>query len=476
MVNAVLLAAACAAAVFQPVWGFGILLLLTSTLFNLHQYFTVSLPVGYIEPVEALIASMMLAIFLKGTPVGKVRREQVREILGILAPYCAWQTVCVLVGLVSGGGTEQLRFGLRFLLSGVLPWFSLYVLASLSAADGHKVFKSAYYLALATAVIHLGLQLTDYRPLMRAAYWWVPENGEQDFSWMQLWLDRQEFVRGLPQGLTLILFFALLMVATYIFADARGSKRIRSIVIAAILFTALFITLTRSLMAVFGAGMMILISLAVLTGRWRMGSLLRAGGILMLFAGAAVVYDTIRPGFLDVWSTRIDRLSGSDSEIFSEENAARGKDNLAALAAIRDRPIFGWGTPRYPREYSLRNGPPTDTHPMLGLGVVGGIPAMVLMVLMETRLFLPAFRDLWRRPSAVQMLPFVAILMMNAFALNMIGAGGSLTGPPILVIAIFANEMFNRRAVATGPRFMSLAREKKDYATISPHIHFDAFV
>jgi len=71
------------------------------------------------------------------------------------------------------------------------------------------------------------------------------------------------------------------------------------------------------------------------------------------------------------------------------------------------------------------------------------------------------------------MLPFVAILMMNAFALNMIGAGGSLTGPPILVIAIFANEMFNRRV---GPRFMSLAREKKDYATISPHIHFDAFV
>jgi len=46
----------------------------------------------------------------------------------------------------------------------------------------------------------------------------------------------------------------------------------------------------------------------------------------------------------------------------------------------------------------------------------------------------------------------------------------------MILIAIFANEMFNRRAVAAGPRFMSLAREKKDYATISPHIHFDAFV
>ena len=196
----------------------------------------------------------------------------------------------------------------------------------------------------------------------------------------------------------------------------------------------------------------------------------------MLFAGAAVVYDTIRPGFLDVWSTRIELLSGSDSDIFSERNVARGKDNLAALAAISDRPIFGWGSPRYPTEYSLRNEPPSDTHPMLELGIVGGVPAMLFMMLLEIRLFLPALGDLWRRPSAVQMLPFVAILIMNAFALNMIGAGGSLTGPPILVIAIFANEMFNRRAIAAGPRFTSVASEKNNHATTSAHLHPDAFV
>ena len=54
----VLLAAACAIAFARPIWGFGILLLLTSSLFHLDQYLTVSLGVGYIEPLEMIVISM----------------------------------------------------------------------------------------------------------------------------------------------------------------------------------------------------------------------------------------------------------------------------------------------------------------------------------------------------------------------------------------------------------------------------------
>ena len=50
--------------------------------------------------------------------------------------------------------------------------------------------------------------------------------------------------------------------------------------------------------------------------------------------------------------------------------------------------------PRSPSEYLLRDGPPTDTHPMLDIGLVGGIPAMLLVIVMQIRLFLPFLKNL----------------------------------------------------------------------------------
>jgi hypothetical protein len=169
-------------------------------------------------------------------------------------------------------------------------------------------------------------------------------------------------------------------------------------------------------------------------------------------------------------------LTGSDSEIFSEENAARGRDNLAALAAIEDHPVFGLGNSRYPSQYSLRSDTQSDTHPMLVVGLVGGYPAMILMLLMEVRLFLPELRKAWRHPAGDQVLPFAAILIMNTFALNMIGAGGSLMGPPILCVCIFANEMANRNALAAGVRPMYIPRKGTKYDTSPAHLHPHALV
>lgn len=478
MLNALLLAGACAAAYLRPVWGFGLLLLLTSTLFNLSQYFTVPLPVGYIEPTEALLAAILLATWRRvgRSALQSERGNRARKVGVILAPYLLWQTFCVVLGLVIRPGTEQLRFGLRFWLASLVPWLSLYALAKLSIDEGHKVFKTAFYLGLATACVHLALQLTDYRPAMRAAYWFVPENGEQDTSWIQTWLDHSDFVRGLPQGIILILFCSVLAVAMYIFGDAQGWKKIRNLGVAAIFFTALFITLTRSLIAVFVAGLAALMVLALLRIRFNAGSILRAVSVLSLFAGAAFLYDTIRPGFLDLWSTRVALLTGRDSDIFSEQNAARGKDNLSAIAAIQDHPIFGLGNSRYPHEYSLRSGPPSDTHPMLVVGLVGGYPAMILILLLEVSLFLPDLRGAWRSAAIDEVLPFAAILIMNAFALNMIGAGGSLMGAPILCVCIFANEMANRRALAAGIRPMYVLRKGVTRDTASPHLHPHAVV
>jgi hypothetical protein len=456
--NIILLGLACAMAFARPVWGFGIILLLTSTLFHLDRYLTVPLPLGFIEPLEALLTSMLVALWLRNDKPSSLRfpcrtlaqdsrMSSIRYACSAIGPYCWWQILCILVGLGYTIQSEStLRFGLRFLLSGVYPWLGLYILARLSIDDGQKVFKTAYHLALLTACIHILIQLTDSRSVMNAAYFWVPENSEYDLSWMQKWVEQETFVRGLPQGIALILFFALLKMAEYVFAS--GHRRLADLTAAAVLFSALFITVTRSLIIVLAAGVIILLSLAFLTLRMNMVRAARTVGVFVFLAGAAMLYDVARPGFLDYWSQRINKLSGADSQILSEENMARGVDNIAAIRAIGDHPVFGLGTSRAPSEYSLRNGPPTDTHPMLTIGIVGGIPAMLLIVLTQVRLFLPSLSDvLHGRFAGNELLPFVSIMLMSTFALNLSGGGGTIYGAQILYVVIFATEMWNRRLV-----------------------------
>jgi hypothetical protein len=482
------LAAACLVAFARPVWGFGITLLVTSTLFHLHQYLTVPLPVGFIEPTEALLASMLASAWLKRSGVPPTRNRvsvalpngnglPIGRACAIIGPYCFWQTLCIVVGLTHLAGT-YLRFEVRSFLSEVLPWVSLYILATLSAEDGHKVFTAAYYLTLLTAFVHLALQLTDWRPAMNAAYWFTPANSEYELSGVQQQIEHEAFFRGLPQGLNLILFFTLLKLAEYVFV--QGRSRVYSVGIAALLFAALFITVTRSVMIVLATGIAILVGLALLTLRVKTGHAIRIGSALCLFVVVSVAYDAVRPGFFGFWAERIEQFSGADSAIFSAENQARGLDNLAAMHAIRDYPVFGVGMGIIPEEYSLRDGPPTDTHPMLEIGLTGGLPSMVLILLLQTRLLLPALKSAFSHPFAArELVPFLSVLIMSAFALNMAGGGGTLQASPILFVTIFANEMWNRWPLALagrGRRHMRLRTEKDDAIKAATHFGRNALI
>jgi O-antigen ligase len=484
-INVLLVGLACMVAFVRPTWGFGIILLTTSTLFHLDQYLTVPLPLGFIEPMEVLLVSMMAAIWLKGwlAPQARTTAASTGAARGIpdahmwlaIGLYCLWQTLCIVFALSHWSGTEHFRLAIRFLVSAILPWTSLYILRRLPTIVGHKVFQTAYYLTLLTAVVHIALQLTDFRPAMQAAYWWIPENTEYNFAYVQQWIKDEAFVRGLPQGILLILFFAVLKASEFILE--RNQRTIRNLSVAVILFSALFITVTRSLMACLAAGLLILLGLAAFTVRLRMSHVIRITGLLAVFMGAALLYNGLRPGFFDFWSARMVRLSGVDSDIFSEDNEARGRDNLAAMAAIADNPVFGLGTPRYPDEYSLRSGPPTDTHPLLEIGLVGGIPAILLILSLQVCLFLPALKKARRNASAArELVPFVAILMMSAFAVNMIGGGGTIVGPPILFVTIFANEMWYHYSRTQVAGVYRIRKENNGTARYAAHFRPDAIV
>ena len=450
-----------------------IILLTTSTLFHLHQYLTVPLPVGFIEPTEALLSVMLVSVWLKRSGnVCTVRDpSRARRMCAIILPYCAWQTFCIILGL-SHSAAGDFRFMIRALLSAVLPWVSLYILAKLSPEEGQEVFSAMYYLMLGTACIHLLLQVTDYRPAMTAAYWFIPANTEYDLSWVKQSIDGDAFFRGLPQGIDCIIFFTLIKLSDYVFGQERRST-FASTASAIVLFCALFITVTRSFVVILAAGTIILVGLALLTFQAKIGHAIKIGGILCFFVSAALVYNAVRPGFLEFWSQRINEFSGADSQIFSAENKARGLDNIAAMNAIRDYPLLGVGMARIPIEYSLRDGPPTDTHPMLEIGLIGGIPAIILVVLLQTRLFwLPLSAAFRNTAVARESIPLISVIIMNAFVLNMAGGGGTLFGPSILYVTIFSNELCNRIPPALerpAGRYVKRRMETRGAIGTAPH-------
>jgi hypothetical protein len=281
---------------------------------------------------------------------------------------------------------------------------------------------------------------------------------------------QEEFVRGLPQAMLLMLFFLVLNVGQLIFSKAR--PRIGAIAATMLIFFAITLTLTRSVMICFLAGTLICAALALVAKCFNAKAPMRALAVCLTLVVSAAAYEAIRPGFLQAWSERIALLSGVDSQVFSAENGARGLDNLASIAAISDHPVMGFGTPYYPEEYSLRSGTFSDVHPMLMVGVLGGIPGMLLIVWLQWELFFPCLRDLWRRREAArELVPFVSVLIMSMCVLNVIGGGGSIYGPPILCVVIFTNEMWSRR-----PRPLmapSIALLGRGHARIQSTAHFD---
>jgi hypothetical protein len=340
----------------------------------------------------------------------------------------------------------------------------------MSIEDGHKVFKTAYVITIVTAIVHVAIQLSGNRPVMKAAYYLIQEGADLYAVFVEDSLQ-DKFVRGLPQGLILMLFFLVLNVGQLIFNKAR--PRIGTVAATMLIFSALFITLTRSVMICFLAGTLVCAALALLAKSFNTKAAARALAVCLALVASAATYEAIRPGFLEEWSERVVLLStGEDSKIFSKENGSRGLDNLASIAAISDHPVMGFGTPYYPQEYSLRNDTFSDVHPMLMVGVLGGIPGMLLIVWLQWELFFPCLKDLWRRREAArELVPFVSVLIVSMCVLNVLGGGGTIYGPPILCVVIFTNEMWSRRPLHRMVPCSALPR--RGHAKIQSTAHFD---
>ncbi|MBN1186143.1 MAG: O-antigen ligase family protein [Bacteroidales bacterium] len=438
----------CLIVFIRPLWGIPILIIVTSTLFHLSHYMIFPLSVGAIESAEAIIIIICVRLLLDkvlknrwkySRAVDSIETEDdvfVKSVLlSAIIPYILWQTFTVFYGAVSSIGTEHFRFGIRFFLNGVVPWLIIWILWQ-QRNYKDKILYSVALITIITAVVHIVIQLTDYRAIMPMAYWGNPSE-EYMFVYesRMLRLGYEAFIRALPQGVMLILFLSVYYFSKYI-NETLNRKTAASLSI--ICSVAIIITITRSLLFALLCGFLIALFLASyyhiinFTGKFRVMTLF---AILVIVAS---VYSAVNPTFLNTWQERLYALqTGFDAKIFSEDNPARGLDNVASLEAIKDSPFLGYGSPRYHHKYSYRLVPPTDIHPLLQIGLVGGIPAILLFI----RLL---YLIIWRigLPSAsnykhiVRILPFTTILIMTAVVVNTIGAGGTINGNGLIAMTI----------------------------------------
>lgn len=452
VIKLIILVFCCAVAFARPTWGVAILLILTSSLFHLHQHATVPLPVGYIGPTEAILFTLLLRIFWDRRQRGPQQfpndKSSIRErfakkvLISAILPYVIWQTVCCARGILIWQGTEYFRFAIRFLISGVFTW-SLVVIVWTMRHQAKDILRTALVVAFVTALVHIAIQFFDYRPIMESAYWMY--NEEYDFVAQNRdrWVGMEDFVRSLPQGIILMLF-SLIYAFSYLLTKWKhNSYGIYMLFLFIVQVMAIAITFTRSLAVEVILGCLLAASFAltlrlvptpVIISRTALGLI----GVLLVLVG----YTVVKPGFSDLWEERIKAFGFVDYKIFSEENEARGRDNIASLNAIADHPFFGCGTSRHPDKYSLRQVPPTDIHPLLKVGLIGGI----LGILLAIRLQWVVFQRFWRasindKQRQRQLLCYFSIIATTALVINVCGAGGTLSGYSLITMALFVGLM-----------------------------------
>jgi O-antigen ligase len=263
----------------------------------------------------------------------------------------------------------------------------------------------------------------------------------------------------------------MLYTAVFSFASflAAGQRRGRwFLAMFALLFVSLLVTVTRSLVGLSLAGCFLATVLGTRLGIAHRAIARVAYGAV---AFAAMVVALLMSPYGEAWIERIDDFS-NDSRIFSEETV-RGINNLSALEAIQARPLWGYGMARYPDAYS-RVAQISDIHPLLEVGLFGGVAAIVLAV----RLHWLLLSGFWlackaERLLALRMLPYFTIFALS-FLVNSAGAGGSLAGTGLLGIAVFAGLMAadfadpDTMTAGTGKASSRTARAPGQYCSTHP--------
>ena len=453
MIGYFILGLCCLVGLCSPVYGIGLLLILEASIFNLGYHFaTVPLPIGYAGPMDLLLMAILIGAVCNTTkrhnsvaPAGSQGKyggiasahsnNSRRSLCSAIVPYVVWLGACGLMAMASGDDIAGSRLAIRSAASYILPW----VLAVAVWRMRHRswtIVKMLIAISVGTAIIHLVIQLLDLRSVMMYAYYAGFGSDPSVLVYRKQLIAQAEVVRGLPQGTQLMLYTGVFCFAVFL---ATASRRRRLFLACFVLLLSAFaVTLTRSLVALSLAGCFCAMGIQMLLGikssriDGRITAAVLSVGILGMLLNATP--------YGRLWTERLHDFR-KDRQIFSDKTN-RGADNLAAIEAIKEQPVRGYGMGLYPDRFSKS---PTakgnDTHPMLAVGLFGGVAAILLAL----RLHLVLLSRTWLlcridKGLARRMLPYLSVFA-SSILVNAAGAGGSLHGRGLIPVAIYAGLM-----------------------------------
>ncbi|HIJ84007.1 MAG TPA: hypothetical protein HPQ00_07360, partial [Magnetococcales bacterium] len=406
--NLFVLGSFCIIALFRPIWGLALLLIAENSLFHIGTRFAaVALPVGYASTMDIFFVFLFMGAYYQYVRERKQRRVKEFKQRGgtdvanttvadgipkkpktllifarktmstILVPYLVWMSLCLFLGVVDGHPDIELVQQVRAGGVRLFPW-SLVLVVWMLRSRVDTILQVALGIASLTALVHLVIQIIDNRPVLMAAYYFLRDSQDAWILVRQALTENAELVRGIPQGI-------VLMVSTLVFAFTRfisGQSKVPKLdlAMAGIQVVAIAITITRSLVATFVLGIFMGIVFG-LRRRARSRTLFERtmvsilGGVV--FMGAFFASNT---RYLETWVGRVSEL-GQDAAIYSADTN-RGLDNVSSLNAIMDKPVLGWGYHVYPVKYAIGPMLGNDIHPVLENGLFGGWVAVAITIYM----------------------------------------------------------------------------------------------
>ncbi|MHB1837817.1 MAG: O-antigen ligase family protein [Solirubrobacteraceae bacterium] len=240
------------------------------------------------------------------------------------------------------------------------------------------------------------------------------------------------------------LALTMILLAVWLIYDRGRAEQTRSVVVLAILWVCLVLTLSRSSMGALVVGMVILAAL-----RWKPGrTLMIAAAVIAI--GAAVVAAT--PGTFGL--------------THGVNNASSGRSGLISggLRLFADRPIWGWGSGSFSTEYRRHN--PhllttlSDSHTIpvtvaAEQGLIGELAYVAFVIAAIVLLVRGARGDPVRSAVAAAFIALVFHTFLYADFLEdpttwvLLGIGAALARAPVAVSAATESEALRRSAAAT---------------------------
>jgi len=316
----------------------------------------------------------------------------------------------LITGLVNATVTHTMDFShfVGYTVRLASYWFALPLLRRLPSKQWTCVLVAGVIIAVFVSVLHTYIEATTNVPLLLNLYYaWHSADGSVDPQMQYLVATRpNEFIRAWPDGITLVTSVYVACLAVL----ASGKKigpTYAWIALAAICGTAALITLTRSLGIVMLIAMPIL---AIIRYRSPVGS----ARIFALLMTLALGFGTVAVlSEHDLTAEYLDRFGQLDEEL-DPLSSPRLLDTAQGTREVLESPIFGTGLID-PRDFRSDVG--KDTHGLVSLGLLGGVPLVILTLIATYYSLTIGLRSsTWHATAGVFIVLQVVLLMaINTF-------------------------------------------------------------